>query len=305
LRRGDETFESLFFAQPCRYIDLLEAKNILSGDSSMAARSLDRLTEEKIGIIGCGHLGRALASELVSHGFPLEKLMLSLGRSKSSLQSIIDAGLKSCLAENDEICRDCGIIFITIRPPSLPELQGLAFPKDALVVSCMAGISLQAIRRLLGVNAVRMMPSGPDTILERRGIAAIYPHDEILERILRGLDLHVYELTREDQMHVFTVGICLPAALLASGDCEGASAEACRCLSQIYPAFPEICTWARYVLPEFEREEDKLDYISKMATKGGITEAIVDSLGKGDDLFTALKFGIKRGLEITRGYDER
>lgn len=221
------------------------------------------------------------------------------------MQSIIDAGLKSCLAENEEICRDCSIIFITIRPQSLPELQGLDFPKDALVVSCMAGVSLETLRSHLRVDAVRMMPSGPDTILEMRGIAAIYPHDDLLERILRGLDLHVYELSSEDQMHVFTVGVCLPAALLALGDSESASEGACRCLSQVYPAFPEICSWARDVLPEFEREEDKRDYISKMATKGGITEAIVESLENEGDLLTALNRGIKRSREITHCYDER
>jgi len=270
-----------------------------------AARGLDFLAGESIGVIGCGHLGSAIALQLVSGGFPIDRLRVSRGKSDGSLEKIIDAGLGPCLAGNEEICRDCSIIFICIRPQSLPELEALAFSKDALVVSCLAGVSLPAIRRLLGVEAVRMMPSGPDTILEGKGIAAIYPHNQALSWILQGLGLRVFELTEEEQMHIFTAGICLPAALLASGDDEEAGEKACRSLSRQYSDFPEIFSWARSVLPHLEWEEDKEDYIRKMATSGGITEGIVKSLERGDDLLMALKQGIERSREISLCYEKR
>jgi len=269
---------------------------------SSAARRLDFLGGERIGIIGCGHLGSAIALQLVSCGFPLDQLRVSRGKSDGSFQKIIDVGLGPCLAGNEEICRDSSIIFICIRPQSLPELEPLAFPKDSLVVSCLAGVSFPAIRGLLGVDAVRMMPSGPDSIKEGKGIAAIYPYNQVLSRILQALGLRVFELSVEEQMHVFTVGICLPAALLASGDVEDAIEEACRCLSQEYSDFPEIFAWARSVLPHLEREEDKRAYIEKMATRGGITEAVVKSLERGEDLLLALKQGIKRSREISLCY---
>jgi len=44
----------------------------------MTPSSLDFLSQEAIGIIGCGHLGRAIALELVSHGFSSDRLRLSL-----------------------------------------------------------------------------------------------------------------------------------------------------------------------------------------------------------------------------------
>ncbi|MDD1735337.1 MAG: NAD(P)-binding domain-containing protein, partial [Methanothrix sp.] len=109
--------------------------------SNNLAKRLDFLAHETIGVIGCGHLGKTIASELVRRGFPAQCLMLSRGRSHESLQGILDAGLEGCLSDNQEICRDCSIIFICIRPQSLPDLRGLAFPEDALVVSCMAGVS--------------------------------------------------------------------------------------------------------------------------------------------------------------------
>ena len=268
-----------------------------------AARGLDFLAMESIGIIGCGHLGLSLATEFVCRGLPPRRLLLSTGRSQRSLQGIIDVGLRDCLADNRQICRECRIIFICIRPQSLPELEDLAFPRDALIVSSMAGVSLPAIRRLLGVEAVRMMPSGPDSILEGKGIAAIYPHNQGLSQVLQGLGLRVFDLAEEEQMHIFTAGICLPAALLASGEDEVAGENACRSLSRQYSDFPEIFSWARSVLPHLEREEDKEDYIRKMATSGGITEAIVRSLESGDDLTAALKNGIDRSKEISLLYE--
>jgi len=271
---------------------------------SSAARPLDFLAGKSIGVIGSGHLGLSLASELVRRGLPPRRLLLSRGRSPGSLEGIIDAGLKDCLSDSRQICRECSIIFICIRPQSLPELEDLGFPKDALIVSSMAGVSLPAIRRLLGVEAVRMMPSGPDTILEGKGIAAIYPHNQALSWILQALGLRVFELSAEEQMHVFTAGICLPAALLASGDDEEAGEKACRSLSRQYSDFPEIFSWARSVLPHLEREEDKEDYIRKMATSGGITEGIVKSLERGDDLLMALKQGIERSREISLCYEK-
>ena len=270
---------------------------------SGAARSLDFLARESIGIIGCGHLGLSLATEFVRRGLPPHRLLLSRGQSQRSLQGIIDAGLRDCLADNRQICRECRIIFICIRPQSLPELVDLAFPRDAMIISCMAGVSLPAIRRLMGIDAVRMMPSGPDTILEGKGIAAIYPNSQPLSRILQGLGLRVFELSAEEQMHIFTAGICLPAALLASGEGEEAGEKACRSLSRQYSDFPEIFSWARDMLPHFEKEADKMAYIEKMATSGGITEAIVRSLAMGDDLTAALKNGIDRSREISLFYE--
>jgi pyrroline-5-carboxylate reductase len=263
---------------------------------------LDFLMDDTIGIIGCGHMGRALAGELLARGFPQERLEVSCGKSASSLESIKRAGLWNCLAENEEICRDSSIIFISVRPQVLRELEGLSFPEDSLVASCMAGISLHALKRILGTNAVRMMPSGPATIQEKRGIAAVYPHNYALTRILTGLDLQVCELSSEDLMHIFTVGVCLPAALLAcgNGDVEAAALS----LVEEYADFPEILAWAKDVLPTFERDEDREDYIRKTATRGGITEAIIGSLSAGSGLEQALRRGIARSREISCRFDD-
>ncbi|VVB72331.1 Uncharacterised protein [uncultured archaeon] len=168
----------------------------------------------------------------------------------------------------------------------------------------MEGISSHTIKRHLGADAIRMMPSSPNTIQERRGIAAIYPHNDILSRVLAALEMQVYRLPAEDLMHAFTVGVCLPAALLAIGD-DGEIRAAAIGLAEEYPDFPKICAWARDVLPKFERDEDRENYIRRTATKGGITEAIIESLSSGKGLYQSLRKGIDRSREISRQFDDR
>lgn len=267
------------------------------------SQSLDFLSDDTVGIIGCGHLGRTLAAEFIARGLHIDNLRVSCGRSDSSLQGIKNAGLQGCLAENEEIGRDCSIIFISVRPQSLPDLKGLCVADDALVISCMAGVPLQTIRKHLGTGALRMMPSGPSTIQEKKSIAAIYPHNDYLIKILYCLGMQVFNLPNEDLMHIFTAGVCLPAALLASGNDKIEKDEASEILAKEYPDFPKICMWAEQVLPEFERDEDKENYIRSMATKGGITEAIIEGINAGDCLHIALKRGINRSREISRRFE--
>jgi pyrroline-5-carboxylate reductase len=259
----------------------------------------DFLARGTIGIIGCGHLGRTLAEELIDHGLPRERLMISYGGSASTLESIKRAGLLENVSDNAEICRKSNIIFIAVRPQATEGLKGLSFSKSALVVSCMAGISTASLKEALGIDVYRIMPSGPDTIKERKGIAAVYPRSDILMDILPRMSLKVFELTDEDMMHAFTVGVCLPAALLVGGKKEANADLAAKAIEKEYPGFEEIYIWAKGVLPDFDSDEKREEYVRRMSTKGGITEAIVNSLNSGSTFQKALRCGIAKSREIS------
>lgn len=265
----------------------------------MVEGDLDFLIDDTIGLIGCGHLGRTIAEELIGHGLPKEKLMISYGGSASTLESIKRAGLFENVSDNEKICKKSDIIFIATRPQAFEELKRLNFSRDALVVSCMAGIPLDSIKKALGIDVFRIMPSGPDTIKERKGIAAIYPHDDILMDILSHIGLKIYELPDEEMMHIFTVGVCLPAALLAAEKRELNTGYAAKIIDKEYRNFEEIYAWAKDVLPHFDCDGEREKYITRMSTKGGITEAIVDSLSSGSTFLDALRSGIARSRELS------
>jgi pyrroline-5-carboxylate reductase len=260
----------------------------------------DPLANETIGIIGAGFLGRTLAETFIEHGFPKEKLMISYGGKPSTFESIKKAGLIRNITDNRIICQKSTIIFIAIKPQSLKELKELPFTNNSLVVSCMAGISLASLEGALGINNVfRIMTSGPDTIKGKKGIVAVYPQNETLTNILSFLGLVVHELQDEENMHIFTAGVCLPAALLIANKKGVNTEDSIEIIEKEYCDFREIYNWAKNILPDFDSEKDQKKYIEHMSTKGGITEAIVNSLNSGDTFLDSLKKGIARSKEIS------
>jgi pyrroline-5-carboxylate reductase len=111
--------------------------------------------------------------------------------------------------------------------------------------------------------------------------------------------LRIHELQDEDDMHVFTVGVCLPAALLIANKKSMNIEDAVEIIGQEYTGFKEIYFWAKNVLPAFDSEEEQEKYIEHMSTKGGITEAIVESLNSGNTFLDSLRNGITRSKEIS------
>lgn len=257
--------------------------------------------ERTIGIIGCGHLGRSLARGLIDSGFLQERLLVSHGGSPATLEEIRKAGLHRNLSTNPEICRRADIIILAVRPQSFQTLGELSIPSGTLAVSCMAGISTAALKAKLGIDCVRIMPSGPDTIAAGKGIAAVYPKNDEVAALLSGMGLKFFCLDDEEMMHIFTAGVCLTAALLVARE-KGLDAKpAVEAVKQDFPPFEEIYAWALDALPNLSSDEEEEKYINRMCTKGGITEAIVQSLHRRSSLLEALHDGIKRSKEISAG----
>ena len=254
-----------------------------------------------IGIIGCGHLGRSLAKGLLGSGLPRKRLLVSYGGKSATLDDIKQAGLFANLSDNKEIIRRANFIILAVRPQSFKTLKELSIPKETLVVSCMAGISTAALKEGLGADCVRIMPSGPDTIAARKGIAAVYPHNDEVAAMLSGMGLKVFALPEEEYMHTFTAGVCLTAALLAAKKSGTDAGPAVKCFARDYPPFRDIYAWALHALPDLATEEEQEKYINKMCTKGGITEVIVQSLNSGSSFLEALNKGIRRSKELSAG----
>jgi pyrroline-5-carboxylate reductase len=269
----------------------------------MEDKRLRSISEEIIGIIGCGHLGRTLAEELLARGFPKEHLLISYGGSASTLEDLKVAGLLENISTNQGICSRSSIIFIALRPLYLNSLRDISFPKDALVISCMAGVPSASLKKALGVDVVRIMPSGPDTIKAGSSIVAVYPPSDRVKKMIISLGQAVYEISDESMMHAFTVGVCLPAALLFAEKKGLSSAPSAKIIGQGYHDFEGIYEWAKGVLPNISSEEERESYIRRMKTKGGITEAIIDSLDSGSTFLEALGRGMERSREISAMYE--
>ncbi len=256
------------------------------------------LNNSRIGIVGCGHLGQSLAQALINHGIPKQNLMVSFQGNPDTYQRLADKDLTSCLTENRLIFKKAHIILIATKPQDITGLGEILTGNATLVVSCMSGIPIKLLNNFFKTEVHRMMFSGPDTILSEKGVATAYPRNEILESLISLLRLRYIPIDSEEEMDVFTAGVCMPAAILMLKDMDGAAKEVDR-MSDEYPLINQLFGWVKKVLPEFRSKEQKEEYIQRMITKGGITEAIIKSLQSCESFDASLRKGITRTKQIS------
>lgn len=259
---------------------------------------LDLLNQCKVGIIGCGHLGMAIAETLVKRGVEKGNLLLTHRDSVQTRKKIEECQLGACLATNRDIAMKCGLLLITVKPQDLASLDKNMFSSKTVVASCMAGVPRNSLIRLFGPEVRRMMFSGPDTIVAGTGIATVYPGHERLEALLSCMGLTQVPISSEDDIDVFTAGVCLPAAIVKITDPETRQ-DAMKKIGKEYPLLADVYAWAEKNAPGSLTATEAEEYIKKMVTKGGVTEAILTGLNAGATLDVALRMGIERTKEIS------
>jgi pyrroline-5-carboxylate reductase len=251
------------------------------------------------GIVGAGRLGSALALALLNRGLPRERLRLSIGGGPVSRGRLEEAGLADLAVPASEAAASCDIVVIALRPQDAALIGPIRTREDCAVLSCMAAVPLEAVRRLAGSGTARGMTSGPDTIVEGRGAAAICPADSGAAELLEFLGLRLLRLDDESLVDAFTAAVCMPAALARVGAAAAADMER---LAMELPPIAPIFRWAVEVLPEFASKAEREAYVARMITPGGITERIVASLSSGSPVRDAYFAGIARAGEIAASF---
>ncbi|MDD1729769.1 MAG: NAD(P)-binding domain-containing protein [Methanospirillum sp.] len=251
-----------------------------------------------IGIIGAGHLGRALALAHRQAGYPNSRILISHGSSQQTLEAINRSGLGRNVTSNEEIFQKASLIFIAIRPQSLISLSRLPVSPSTIVISCMAGISTWTLQNLWNIPVHRMMPSGPETVLAGKSIAGLYPGSLVIRDHLTKIGLEVIVVSDEEQMHDITAGVCFPAALLVAKDQNLDIENEIRAGEGFGHLYSRVLSWACTVAPQELSGPERTAYISRMSTPGGITETVCRSIREGNSLYQAYLDGISRCRDI-------
>jgi len=259
-----------------------------------------------LGLFGAGHLGRTVACGLLAAGFPREKLFLCHRGSAETARQLESAGLTDRVVPAAEVTGRSKILLCTVRPQDCAALADYTLLPDAILVSFMAGVFLERIPvRPATVRRVRVMTSAPDTIARKNGIAAVYPaDDEIAREIVAALQLRVFPLTNEADIHAFTaLGPCLPIAL-AYWESLGKSIDEDGLMDTAalfgLPSYRRIIDWADAVRPRNLSASERDRYLAQAATPGGVTEAIVKAIAQGLPLPDALVRGVERSVALAR-----
>lgn len=124
---------------------------------------------QKIGFIGAGNMGGALAAAAVKGAVP-ENVFLSDKAAALAQKKAEALGCQVC--DTNQVAMECGMIFLGVKPQVLPalmeEIGGIlaARQDDFVLVSMAAGVAIENIRKMAGKDypVIRIMPNIPVSV---------------------------------------------------------------------------------------------------------------------------------------------
>lgn len=260
----------------------------------------NKLFENKIGIIGAGNIGLSLISKLLEKGYPEDKIKLTYRGSIFTFEKLYDNNLVDMISDNSRIVDESDIIILSVPPQSFKQIGNFNISDDKLVISFMAGVSIDDIEKQTGSsNVVRIIPTGPDTIIDSTCIAGAYPSNTLAEELFKLLDMDYYIVSCEDDMDLMVLAGCLPAVYCKVDADEPENIDAIEKIAGECTEFIELSQKAKNLVPTDNKDE----FIEKFSTPGGITEAIIRSLDEGNNLYDSLLKGLERNKEVSNPDD--
>lgn len=126
------------------------------------------LRDERIAVVGCGMMGEAMVKGLLCKRLVKPGQIVASHPREDRRRELTAAYGIATVAANADAVREAGIVVLTVKPQRLGEvLEDLAgqVPAEAMVMSIVAGVDTETLRRALGVQRlVRVMPNTPAQI---------------------------------------------------------------------------------------------------------------------------------------------
>ena len=166
----------------------------------------------KIAVIGFGNIAKAIITPLFDKKLLNPKDVYCLVNTKKSLENIrknykYDINIFQANSKGSEIIWDCKVKLLSVKPQQLKNIIELDNNNDNLLVSILAGVSLEKlIKRFPNHKCIRVVTNIPITI--GKGLTGISWGDEITEdqkQLIRRLfenSSKIYEFP-EDLLDIF------------------------------------------------------------------------------------------------------
>ncbi|MCC8141783.1 MAG: pyrroline-5-carboxylate reductase [Lachnospiraceae bacterium] len=146
----------------------------------------------KVGFIGCGNMGSAIASAVAKTADPKEILLADCESQKAE---DLASALGARTAGNEGVARECAYIFLAVKPQMMEEvLQPLAAvlkqrEDHFVLVSMAAGLAISDIARMSAGSfpIIRIMPNTPVAVNKGMTLACASPEvrEEDLDTFFR------------------------------------------------------------------------------------------------------------------------
>ena len=127
----------------------------------------------KLGFIGAGNMGKAIASGILSHGMLKEADILM-----SDVDPKAQFGNVRIVPDCSEVLDECEYVILSVKPQIFPTLTDkIKAGKCRCIISIMAGVAVKTIKEAAsaGAKVIRVMPNTPCSI--GKGITAIAQND--------------------------------------------------------------------------------------------------------------------------------
>jgi pyrroline-5-carboxylate reductase len=265
----------------------------------------------RVGFLGGGHMGRALADALLKAGLPASQLWIaeSAPEVRRALQQSLGVEVVNSGAQ---LPPDLEVLILAVKPQDLAAALAPIVPmlaaKPMLVVSIAAGVTLDTLRALCGAQAalVRAMPNRPASI--GVGATALFaseetsPADRALATQLLAAAGAVVWVEAEALMDVVTAlsgsgpayFFLLAEAMVDAAVAQGLPSDTARHLA--------LATLAGSGAMCAEDGVDLATLRASVTSKGGTTAAALEQFQRGDFaglVSQAMQAAIIRGRELS------
>lgn len=145
------------------------------------------LSDKRIGIIGLGTMGQAIANGLLRSNKVQPNQLSATVRTRASAEKLGRELGFNCTTDNAEVCRSADIVILCVKPKDIQKVaEGLkskgALEHCPLIISIAAGISTGFIEGIIGAQCqvLRAMPNTPCFIGKGMTVVAkgSYANDE-------------------------------------------------------------------------------------------------------------------------------
>ena len=230
----------------------------------------------KIGVIGYGSMGKMLLEIFAAAG--AAEMLLVSSRSADKLRDVRETYV---VCENNRSLAECAdLIFLCVRPADMPavlaEIRGAVRP-DALIISLNGSIPFETLGKILPHKTAKVIPSVTAEIIRSQTLVcyneAVTEDDRtMLERLLHCMGNVIVLPESELGMGAELVS-CMPGFLAAFFDVICREAKRHTAIPEPQIAEMVLQTAAATAALMTETGMGFRETVSRVATKGGITEA--------------------------------
>ncbi len=284
-----------------------------------------KLKDLKIGIIGFGNMGSAIAARFDANGYKI--YVFDEDNSKTQARDSIKA-----VSSISDLSNATGIIILAIKPQDFsPVLGELKFNQDLdkkIIVSIAAGVTTSLIEEILRPLRVKVIRTMPNLFAASgNGVSGIckgrYAIDEELTRVqeLFGL-LGEAVIVKEDMMDAVTACSGSGPGYLCYMIEDDEPSKRIEHLKEIIPEYEQAAKDIGFSQDEIKffatgTGNAVVDYLTehpgveaprelreKVTSKGGTTEAAINTLKSKGTLSEALQAAKKRAKELSENIKE-